>query len=437
MDLADLKTRALVDPERDLVSREIFVDPTLYAAELERIFATQWLFVGHVSQVRRPGDFVVSRMGEESVLLVRDVDGELHVFLNSCRHRGMQVCRYDQGNASEFACPYHGWTYDTKGRLGAVPALREGYFSELELAEWGLVEARVAELKGSIWACWDAATPGLEDWLGDARIWIEEFFTVPDVGVGELELIAGVQKWTLPCNWKFGAENFSGDNYHNVSHASVDQLALSPSGKAGRHQYDAIPQKPVLQNIAYAATGHSGRGALYPPGFDFLSAYAAVPELHAYYRRAYAAREQQLGERARMVPHGGTIFPNMSFSNGRTSIALWHPAGPETCEVWRFYFVPEYAPAAVKDHLRRYVIRYQGPSGLTEEDDMENWNLAHRASRGTIARRHPYHMAMGLGHEMAAGSEPWIARGGTVMEGVSEQNQRGYYRRWAQLMGVL
>ena len=436
MDPNDLKTRRLVDPEHGMVSREIFIDPSLYAAEQERIFATQWLFIGHVSQVRRPGDFVVTRMGEESVLLVRDTAGEVRAFLNSCRHRGMQVCRYDQGNATEFACPYHGWTYDTQGRLGAVPALREGYFNELERGELGLVPARVALLKGSIWACWDAATPPLEQWLGDARIWVEEFFTVPDAGAGELELIAGVQKWTLPCNWKFGAENFSGDNYHNVSHASVDGLALSPSGKAGRHQYDAIPQKPVLQNIAYGATGHSGRGALYPPGFDFLTAYRAVPELHEYYRRAYAAREAQLGDQARFVPHGGTIFPNMSFSNGRTSIAMWHPAGPEHCEVWRYYFVPEHAPRAVKDHLRRYVIRYQGPSGLTEEDDMENWNLAHQASRGVIARRYPYHLAMGLGHEMPAGSEPWIARGGTVMEGVSEQNQRGYYRRWAALMGA-
>lgn len=437
MDLTDLKSRRLVDPERGLVSREIFVDPRLYEAELERVFATQWLFVGHVSQVRQPGDFVVSRMGEESVIVVRDIGGTVRVFLNSCRHRGMQVCRHDQGHTTEFACPYHGWVFDTQGRLAAVPGLRESYHGELALAEWGLVEARVAQLKGSLWACWDAATPPLGEWLGDARVWVEEFFTVWDAGAGDLELIAGVQKWVLPCNWKFGAENFSGDNYHNVSHASVDRLALSPSGQKGRHQYDAIPQKPVLQNVVYPGTGHTARGALYPPGFDFLTAYRAVPALHEYYARAHAGREAALGERVRFVPHGGTIFPNMSFSNGRTSIAMWHPAGPEQCEVWRYYFVPAHAPAQVKDQLRRYVIRYQGPSGLTEEDDMENWNLAHRASRGTIARRYPYHMAMGLGHEDDAGGEPWVRRGGVWTPGVSEQNQRGYYRRWGELMGVL
>jgi hypothetical protein len=54
MDLLDLKSRSLVDPERGLVNREIFVDPRLYEAELERIFATQWLFVGQSARCAGP-----------------------------------------------------------------------------------------------------------------------------------------------------------------------------------------------------------------------------------------------------------------------------------------------------------------------------------------------------------------------------------------------
>ena len=79
------------------------------------------------------------------------------------------------------------------------------------------------------------------------------------------------------------------------------------------------------------------------------------------------------------------------------TLAVWHPRGPHQTEVWRWYLVDADAPAEVKDFLRHYYIRYSGPSGLTEQDDMENWNYAHAASRGTIARQYPYNYEMGLG----------------------------------------
>src|SRR5580700_2612736 len=93
------RLRSLVDLSGGTVDRSIYVDEDIYKQELERIFARAWLFVGHESQVPKRGDFVVSRMGEEEVLLVRDRHDKIHVFLNTCRHRGMKVCRYDDGNA--------------------------------------------------------------------------------------------------------------------------------------------------------------------------------------------------------------------------------------------------------------------------------------------------------------------------------------------------
>ena len=80
---------------------------------------------------------MVSGMGEESVILCRDRAGEVHVFLNSCRHRGMKVCRYDEGNTTVFTCPYHGWSYGTDGRLVGVPFFREAYHGALDRSEWG------------------------------------------------------------------------------------------------------------------------------------------------------------------------------------------------------------------------------------------------------------------------------------------------------------
>src|ERR671935_2981928 len=130
----------LVDSEAGLISREIFVNDEIYREELERVFARCWLFIGHESQIPNPGDFLVSSMGEESVILCRDRGGRIHVFLNSCRHRGMKVCRYDEGNTVEFLCPYHGWSYGTDGSLVGVPFFKDAYAEQLDKSCWGLIE---------------------------------------------------------------------------------------------------------------------------------------------------------------------------------------------------------------------------------------------------------------------------------------------------------
>ncbi|MBM3941183.1 MAG: Rieske (2Fe-2S) protein, partial [SAR202 cluster bacterium] len=117
----------LVDSSTGLVSREIHVDEDIYKLEQERVFARVWLFVGHESQIPKPGDYFVGRMGEESVIMARDRQDKIHVFLNSCRHRGMKVCRYDEGNTPVFTCPYHGWSFGLDGKLVGVPYFKEAY----------------------------------------------------------------------------------------------------------------------------------------------------------------------------------------------------------------------------------------------------------------------------------------------------------------------
>src|SRR5947208_1653352 len=96
--------RDLVDVRNGLVSREVFVDDEVFRYEQENLFARAWLFVGHESQVPNPGDYFVSYMGDNPVIVARDRQGEIHVFLNSCRHRGMKVCRYDEGNTAVCMC---------------------------------------------------------------------------------------------------------------------------------------------------------------------------------------------------------------------------------------------------------------------------------------------------------------------------------------------
>src|SRR5437667_8027871 len=156
----------LVDVDRGIISREIFVNEDIYRAEQEQVFARAWLFIGHESQIRNPGDYLVSSMGEESVILCRDRSGRVHVFLNSCRHRGMKVCRYDEGNTLELMCPYHGWTYATDGALVGVPFGKDAYGEQLDKSKWGLVDVGgMGNCKGTVWADVDAGAPAFLEYV--------------------------------------------------------------------------------------------------------------------------------------------------------------------------------------------------------------------------------------------------------------------------------
>ena len=79
----DRSLRDLVNLDEGLIAREIYVNEAIYQQELEQIFARAWLFIGHESQIPNPGDFVISRMGEEEIIVVRDRKNQIHAFLNT------------------------------------------------------------------------------------------------------------------------------------------------------------------------------------------------------------------------------------------------------------------------------------------------------------------------------------------------------------------
>ena len=438
---------ALVDRENGLVSRDIFVDPELYEIEKERVFARCWLFVGFEDQVKKPGDYFVSRMGEESVILSRDRDNTIHVFLNSCRHRGMKVCRYDEGNTPVFTCPYHGWSYAGDGALVGVPRYKDAYREELDKSQWGLVEvAQLANFKGTIWATWDPKAPSFLDYIGDNAYGIGLWLDKPDGSEADLEVL-GLVKWVFGSNWKFGAENFLADSYHGTTtHHSVEIVGINPGGGQSR---GTAGQRALFDSSTTFEVSHHGSGRLgvriAPEDFPYITTYPnQPPAVEEYYRSSYERRKEQMGKHWRLGSMNGNVFPNGT-QGTNLSMCVWHPNGPDSTEMWRWYFVQRDMPQEVKDMLRHYYMRYGGPVGLTEEDDMENWSYAHKASKGVIARRYPYHYAMGLGHETKG--RPELAEFGLPQNATvtlkrspaetpfcSEQNSRGAYYFWSDLM---
>jgi Rieske 2Fe-2S family protein len=116
--------------------QKYFVSPDVFAEEQQKIFAKQWMLVGHQSQIAHAGDYVVvevsvppSQQGygvtEESLIVIRDKSGEIHGFYNVCRHRGTRLKEDACGHASAIQCPYHAWTYALDGRLIGAPHMDE------------------------------------------------------------------------------------------------------------------------------------------------------------------------------------------------------------------------------------------------------------------------------------------------------------------------
>lgn len=418
--------RALINVEGGEISREIFVRDDIYREEQERVFSRAWLYVGHESQVRKPGDFIVSRMGEESVILTRDRDAKLHVFLNTCTHRGMKVCRYDQGNTINFTCSYHGWSFGLDGKLTGVQDYANAYQPRFERSKWGLIEvAKIANFRGSIWATWDESAPSFDEYLGDAKFALELAFSPWDAGDGEIEVLGTPQKWMVPSNWKFVAENFSGDALHAVSHKSVEMVGIAPGGTQSRRD------DPGRIMVGSYPQGHGVTYGIKPLS-DERSDYAGSKVTAEYFNACWRKRMERMSKKAGISAIVGTIFPNMSFHGQQPrTILVSHPRGTNKTEMWRVYIVDKDAPLEVKRYLRSYYMRYSGPGGMTEQDDMENWNYASAASAGTIARRKPYHYKAGLG---AGGPMDEIPGHITEKPFTSEQNPRALYKRWAEFM---
>jgi phenylpropionate dioxygenase-like ring-hydroxylating dioxygenase large terminal subunit len=427
----------LVNAESGLIDRSIFSDQGIFEQELREVFGKSWLFVGHESQIPNAGDYFLSQAGRDAVIVTRDSNGVVQVMLNVCTHRGMPICRYDRGNAKRFACPYHGWTFSNNGELIGLPLSTEGYGGKLERKKWGLIKARVTLYYGSIWATFNDAAPSFEESLGDMAVMLRDFMQGPDGADDGLEAIEGILKYEIHSNWKFGAENNAGDLYHDVSHNSVQRVGLSLSGLRGRHVWDADKQTFKILNVAYPAGGHAARLNLYDNEVrEYHSQWALLPEVDEYFREAHYARQTRLGEKARMLNRGGIVFPNIAYNSaGRWQVTMWVPRAPNRTEVWKWYFVPKNAPPSVKDALRHYLLRYGGPTGMVEQDDIENWASAQVGAESSVARRLPLNLTLRMGQARWAWPEPWLGAGAYVDEGVSEHAQRMFYGRWAEMMG--
>ncbi|MFP5072188.1 Rieske 2Fe-2S domain-containing protein [Pseudonocardia nantongensis] len=433
------QTEVLAAVERGMIPAHVYNDREIFELEKERVFSRAWVFVGHESEIARPGDYVVRRVLEDSFIVTRDEKGEIRAHFNMCLHRGMQVCRAEMGNASHFRCPYHGWSYRNDGRIVGLPFHQDAYGGEAGFKRKGqrlLPAPNLATYNGMIFLSMDPHAPPLEEFLGDFRFYLD-YYTKQSASGIELR---GPQRWRVKANWKIGAENFAGDMYHTPqTHTSVVEIGLFREPKAEKRKDGAT----------YWAGAGGGTTYKLPPGpLDERLRYVGYPQEMVDRMTQQWSQDQRdvVGTDGFMVS-AASVYPNLSFVHNWPrvaesddvlpfiSIRQWQPISEDETEVLSWFAVDAEAPEEFKALSYKAYLMCFGSTGMFEQDDVENWVSLTNTAAGSMARRLQLNSRMGILEDDSEVVPELTAEQfhgpGSARTGYSEYNQRALLRRWA------
>lgn len=438
----------LIDTRTREVSMRVVTDPEIYQLELDRLWRKAWVPIGHVTEVPDVGDFVTRTIGDDPVIVSRGRDGDIHVLLNVCQHRGMPVCRAELGNTKSFLCPYHGWNYGRDGSFLGSPIPRQRLHGDVVPKEaLDLPTARVDTHAGIIFATFDRDAPPLSEHLGDAAWYLDLYYDRTEDG---LEVAGPPQRFVVPGNWKLAAEQFvGGDSYHVITlHRSMYDI-----GVLGTADDLRSPEPPGMTGYTvFFPQGHSIRcvpPTFSPPGYAELSSMeklAMLPPAGMTPDMVGQLEARMTTDQLRLLadapPTVGGLFPhtatlNFAFpsADGRlaavTGFHAFVPNGVDSTEFYHWTLVERSAPPEFKQLVRQTTIQTVGPSGMLEQDDCECWPITTRAARGSLARAQTLKYQALLGENRP---DDWPG-GGMVAEGFGKDD--GQWQWWGRYFEFL
>ncbi|MGH8235676.1 MAG: aromatic ring-hydroxylating oxygenase subunit alpha [Steroidobacteraceae bacterium] len=288
----------------DSIHRDLYIDPDLFDAEMQQLWRTAWIYVGHDSQVPEVGDFFTTQVGREPVILLRGSDNAVRVLHNRCAHKGTKVLSAREGKCfgGVLRCPYHGWTYRLDGTVRAVP-LQSGYDGsalEASITTQKLGEMVSHSYRGFVFARASAAGADFEQYFGESLSSIDNL--VERSPEGRLEVAGGVLRYLHGCNWKIFVENLNDAMHPMVTH----QSSAGTAKRVWQGQPQDTPVPMVVEQFApfvngydffdkmgvrIFENGHSYTGV----HFSIHSKYAGVSDYEKRMQAAYGA------ERAREI----------------------------------------------------------------------------------------------------------------------------------------
>lgn len=350
------------------VARKAFTGTDVIDMEYEEIFNKCWLYVGHESEVLKKGDFVRRTIAKRNLIFNRDTDGKLNAFFNTCPHRGAEVCREHKGNAKHFQCFYHGWIFASNGALKNQPGA-ERYSADFKEQQRGdLVPVpRFANYRGLCFVNFDAAAISLEEYLGNAREYLDLVLDQSETG---LTVVNGMQEYSIRANWKLLVEN-SNDGYHaatthatyldylaNTHAKGMNKVALEGVGLAlgGGHavvEYTAPWGRPIANWVP--AWGEEGKTEL-----DAIR--ARLEQLHG----------KEKADRIALKNRNLLIFPNLVVNDIMAlTFRTFYPSAPNCLNVTGWALAPEGESEWARKYRLDNFLEFLGPGGFATPDDVE------------------------------------------------------------------
>ena len=349
------------------VARRAFVDAGVMEREYEAVFDKCWLYLGHESELAKPGDFVTRTVARRNILFTRDAQGALHALLNTCPHRGATVCREARGNSKVFQCFYHGWVFGCDGKLKGQPGEERYTAGHKESGLSNMVPVpRFDRHAGFCFISFDAEVVPLSDYLAGAK---EILDLIASHSRSGMTIVEGGQQYAIRANWKLLAEN-SVDGYHAATaHASyLDYLknmvgGLVPIALSGRShdlgnghavlEYKAPWGRPIAQWVPMF--GEQGK-----------------QEIAAIQAELVERLGEQRAARIAGFNHNLLIFPNLVINDVMAlTVRTFYPVAPGQMMVngWAL------APKEESDWARKYrlfnFLEFLGPGGFATPDDVE------------------------------------------------------------------
>ena len=403
------------DPERAIfkVRRSTMTSSSTFEEEQGRIFRKCWLYLGHESEIANPGDFKTRSVAGRSLLFCRDNSGRARAFLNTCPHRGAEVCREDEGTAKRFTCFYHGWTFSNDGRLLTLPD-EESYGEAFDKSRLNLHEVpRVESYKQFVFVCFDPGVDDLVTYLAGARDYLD---LVADQSPLGMEVIGGSQMYSIRANWKLLVEN-SMDGYHAATTHSTYLAYLKDLG---------TDLSPGITGVGKdLGNGHAVIEYKAPWGrpiafWEPLWGEEARLELEQIRRELVERFGEERTHRMADLNRNLLIFPNLIINDIMSiTIRTFYPFAPDyhTVAAWAL------GPIGEADHMRARrldsFLTFLGPGGFATPDDVEALEICQRGFT-TFPEVEWSDISRGMTREVPAATD--------------ELQMRAFWRRWNALM---
>ncbi len=421
--------RALV--RDDTVHRDVYTNPEIFQLEMERLWARTWIYVGHISQVPAPGDFITCDIASVPVLMIRQADHSVRVLRNRCAHKGAKVVSDWSGNAGRFIrCPYHNWSYRTDGSIAAIP-LRQGYdgtnFAQCEAVS-GLRPVATETYRGLVFARLSEDGPDFAGYFGDSLSSVD--YMADRSPEGEMEIAGGCLRYMHDSNWKMFVENLN-DTMHPMA---AHELSAGTAKELWSDQpADAPKPMAIEQLVPFAGSydffdkmgvrvfnnGHSYSGV----HFSIHSSYAAVPDYEAAMQRAYG--ETRAKDILGTVRHNTVYYPSLTIKGAIQTIRVVRPIAVDKTLLESWSFRLKGAPDIFFKRNVMYTRLINSPMSVVGHDDQQCYRLIQEglAADGNewISLHRDYHPEERNTHDL-------------TVNGTSEISMRNQFRAWANFM---